>query len=223
LAPAPFFLFPAAVLFAMIDMKFRQRPRAGCVSFSGHSEGRVSHQEESLWVERAQAGDGGAFALLVDRYWAHIQRWLTGMTGDVQSAEDLTQEAFLKGWSGLRSFIPGTNFRAWLFCIARRTLIDSQRCGRTRPGRLPEGTADHSPGPVSTLIGQETQALIRQAIERLPLTFRAAFLLRTQEELSYEEIARVLELTEETVRWRVFKARKLLLKDLGKSLDLDQP
>jgi RNA polymerase sigma-70 factor (ECF subfamily) len=87
---------------------------------------------------------------------------------------------------------------------------------------LPAACADDDPGPVQTLVGQETQTLVRQAVARLPLLFRAPFLLRTQEELSYEEIARILDLTEETVRWRVCKARKLLLKDLGKVLDADQ-
>jgi RNA polymerase sigma-70 factor (ECF subfamily) len=54
---------------------------------------------------------------------------------------------------------------------------------------------------------------------RLPLPLREAFLLRTQEELSYAEIAQMLEVTEETVRWRVFKARQALLEMLGTALD----
>ena len=195
-------------------------------SFNGlrASEARVSHEDEHSWVCRAQAGDGTAFAALVDRYWPRVQRWLHGLTLDRQAAEDLAQEVFLKAWSHLASFAPGTNLRAWLFCIARRCLIDSRRCGRSPPaGRLPDAVAGHEPGPVSTLIGRETQTLVREAVARLPVVFRAAFLLRTQEELSYQEIARVLELTEETVRWRVFKARKLLLQVLGNALDPEPP
>ena len=57
------------------------------------------------------------------------------------------------------------------------------------------------------------------ACERLPAKLRAAFLLRTQEELSFEEIAEVLDVTEETVRWRVFKARHLLMNELKAYLD----
>ncbi|MBI1916558.1 MAG: RNA polymerase sigma factor [Planctomycetes bacterium] len=182
----------------------------------------MSHEEEQLWIRRSQAGDHSAFASLVNSYWPCIQRWLQGLTQDPQAAEDLTQEAFFKAWSALASFTPGTNFRAWLFCIARHCLIDSRRCARpvsTRP--LPDACADREPGPVRTLIGRETQTLVQEAVARLPVVFRAPFLLRTQEELSYQEIARVLDLTEETVRWRVFKARKLLLKALGNALDPD--
>ena len=61
----------------------------------------------------------------------------------------------------------------------------------------------------------------QQAVNRLPETFRESFLLRTQEELSYAEIAQVLEIAEETVRWRVFKARKMLLDELGTILDAE--
>jgi len=200
----------------------RQRQPTGCVSLHVRSEGRVGHEEEQLCIRRSQAGDGTAFAWLVNTYWPCIQRWLQSLTQDVQAAEDLTQEVFLKAWSALASFTPGTNFRAWLFCIARHCLIDSRRCGRSLAAqRLPDECPGREAGPVRTLIGRETQTLIQEAVGRLPVVFRAPFLLRTQEELSYQEIARVLDLTEETVRWRVFKARKMLLKVLGKALDPD--
>src|SRR2546428_126816 len=78
-------------------------------------------------------------------------------------------------------------------------------------------------GPVATLVGRETQARVAAAVARLPQLLRAPFLLRTQEELGYREIAQVLELTEETVRWRVFKARQVLLQELGPYLDRDSP
>lgn len=195
------------------------------VSFSKMQQrGPVSHEDEQHWIERSQAGDATAFAGLVAWYWPRIQRWLQGLTQDSQLAEDLTQETFLKVWSRLATFAPGTNFRAWLFCIARHGLIDSRR-GRRLPSvqALPEGCPNQEPGPVSTLIGRETQTLVQQAVARLPLAFRAPFLLRTQEELSYREAAEVLGLNEETVRWRVFKARKLLVKELKGALDADQP
>jgi len=184
----------------------------------------VSPEDEQLWIVRSQAGDRAAFAALVGRYWPCIQRWLQGLTQDVQLAEDLTQDTFLKVWSRLETFAPGTNFRAWLFCIARHALIDSRRCGRSPPGgQLPAGCPTPEPGPVSTLIGRETQTLVQQAVARLPLAFRAPFLLRTQEELSYREAAEVLGLNEETIRWRVFKARKLLLEALRGALDPERP
>lgn len=180
----------------------------------------MSHEEEQSWVRAAQAGDTRAYSALVDGYWPRVQRWLQSLLHDSQGAEDLTQEVFLKVWKGLSRFTAGTNFRAWLFCIARRVLIDSHRCGRSpSASSLPDGVAAKVPGPVSTLVARETLAQVHEAMGRLPLPLREAFLLRTQEELSYAEIAQTLEVTEETIRWRVFKARQTLLEMLGTALD----
>jgi RNA polymerase sigma-70 factor (ECF subfamily) len=182
----------------------------------------VDREEEQHWIQAAQAGDTRAYAALVESYWPRVQRWLQGLTRDAQEAEDLTQDAFLKVWNALSRFTPGSNFRAWLFCIARRCLIDRRRCGRSpEAGKLPDVVAAAAPSPVSTLVARETLALVQQAVDRLTPGLREAFLLRTQEELSYQEIGKVMDLTEETVRWRVFKARQTLLEELGEALDTE--
>jgi RNA polymerase sigma-70 factor (ECF subfamily) len=179
----------------------------------------VTDFREQPCIRAAQAGDSTAFGLLVAAYWTPIQRWLLAMTHHAQTAEDLAQETFLKAWTRIDTFHEG-NFRAWLFCIARHCLVDSQRGRRARPMRgLPAVLPESGPGPVATLQARETLILVNQAIADLPEKYRAPFLLRTQEELSYAEIAQVLDLTEETVRWRVFRARHHLLKELGDLLE----
>jgi RNA polymerase sigma-70 factor (ECF subfamily) len=171
-------------------------------------------------VAAAQAGDRQAFAALVRRYWPGVFRWLYGLTHHTHKAEDLTQEVFLRAWISLGSLQAGSSFRAWLFRIARNSLIDSARGPRGIPPRpLPEAAADRDPGPVATAIAQESLTLVQQACARLPETYRSALLLWTQEDFSYSEIAHALEITEETARWRVCKARKLLLNELGPYLD----
>ncbi len=180
----------------------------------------MSHPQEQELIRRAQDGDRDAFADLTGCYWGRLYRWLHGMTRNSHAAEDLTQDVLLKAWANLKSFQVGTHFRAWLFRIAGNCYLDSRRGPRGAPCReLPETLTTREPDPVTTLLSQETVMLIWAALAQLPVTFRAPFLLRVQEELSFQEIAQVLDLTEETARWRVFKARRLLLRRLDGTLD----
>jgi RNA polymerase sigma-70 factor (ECF subfamily) len=181
-------------------------------------------EDEPQLVQQAQAGNQQAFEALVDRYWGRVCRWLVGLTHEDQLAEDLTQEAFLKAWKALPTFHIGGNFRVWLFAIARHCLVDHQRGSRATPAQLPpEALASKEPGPVNAALQQEGASLLRQACVRLPAHFRSAFLLWSQEGLSFAGVAQVLGLTEETARWRVFKARLLLVKELGAYLDRKVP
>jgi RNA polymerase sigma-70 factor (ECF subfamily) len=183
----------------------------------------VDHPEEQHDVRQAQAGNRESFAALVDRYWPRIYRWLYGLTRCSHTAEDLTQEVFLKAWVALPALQSGSTFRPWLFRIARNALADSQRASPAvllRP--LPEALAA-GPSPFEVAVGREGQALLHDACARLPFHFRSALLLWTQEGLSYGEISQALDVTEETARWRVCRARKLLLKALGSYLDKKAP
>src|SRR5262249_40714408 len=90
------------------------------------SEGCVGAATEDAWIEQARAGDRAAFTALVDVYWGRIFRWLRGMTRCSHLAEDLTQDVFLKAWTALASFEPGTSFRAWLFRIAANRFVDTR-------------------------------------------------------------------------------------------------
>jgi RNA polymerase sigma-70 factor (ECF subfamily) len=184
----------------------------------------VEHPDEQNWVERAQTGDRQAFAGLVDLYWGRVYRWLLGLSRCRHAAEDLAQEAFLKAWTALPSFQPGTSFRAWLFRIAGNGFVDSRRGPRGRPVQaLPAALCAAGPGPVGLVLAQECQARIEAACANLPAPLRAVFLLRTQEGMSFAEVAQVLGLTEETARWRLYKARQRLLVELGEYLDGPEP
>jgi RNA polymerase sigma-70 factor (ECF subfamily) len=169
---------------------------------------------EDTLVSRAQAGDRQAFAALVERYWDGLYRWLYHLTRDQHAAEDLTQEAFLKAYRSLGTFRAGSHFRAWLFRIAHNSFLNQRRAARpVQP--MPEQLATPEAGPDEQAATRETLHLLARAVERLPSDYRAAFLLRVEQGLSFRQIAKVLGLTEETARWRVFKARQRLLNVLS--------
>jgi RNA polymerase sigma-70 factor (ECF subfamily) len=177
--------------------------------------------EEHLLIRGAQQGDRQAFAHLVERYWDALHRWLFRLARDRHTAEDLTQETFLKALNGLHSFRPGTNFRAWLFRIAHNTFANQRRSSRPREP-LPEDLPLSEDGPLEKALSRESLHLLGQTVGRLPPEFKAAFLLRVDEGLSFREIGDVLGVTEETARWRVFKARQKLMSVLAPQLDREK-
>lgn len=175
--------------------------------------------EEADWIRAAQAGDRAAFARLIDRYWDRLYRWLYHLTRDRHLAEDLTQETFLRALAAIRSFRPGTNFRAWVFRIGHNNFVNQKRAERKARQPLPEDLAVPTLGMAEAAAeGREALAAVTRAVTELPADFRAALLLRVQEGLSFREVAQILGTTEETARWRVFKARQKLLKVLAPEL-----
>jgi RNA polymerase sigma-70 factor (ECF subfamily) len=180
----------------------------------------VTQDEELLWIRRAQQGERAAFAPLVEQYWPRVCRWLHAHLYNGEVAEDLTQEVFLKAWTALPSFEARSTLRPWLFTIARNCLLDHQRSPRSLAlARLPENLSTKGPGPMSNLLHEEGRGMLAAACVRLPEHLRTAFLLWTHEQMPYDEIAEVLDITEPTARWRVCKARHLLLEAVGSYFD----
>jgi RNA polymerase sigma-70 factor (ECF subfamily) len=179
--------------------------------------------EEHRLVRAAQEGDRQAFAALVERYWDRLYRWLYHLSHDRHAAEDLAQETFLKAFAALGSFRVGTNFRAWLFRIAHNNFANQQRVAARARQPVPENLPAPGEGPVERALNREATQLLAQAIGRLPTDLRAAFLLRAEEGLPFRQIADVLGTTEETARWRVFKARQKLMSAMAPQLDQEKP
>jgi RNA polymerase sigma-70 factor (ECF subfamily) len=181
---------------------------------------RVSLEpEEAEWIRAAQAGDRAAFAQIVERYWDRLYRWLYHLTRDRHAAEDLTQETFLKTLAAIGSFRPGSNFRAWVFKIGHNNFVNQKRAERRTRHALPEDlTSGESGEAEGTAENREALEVVAKAVAELPPDFRAALMLRVEEGLSFREVAKVLSTTEETARWRVFKARQKLMKVLSPEL-----
>ena len=180
-------------------------------------QGQATGDEADL-IRKAQAGDRPAFAVLIDRYWDRLYRWVCRLTRDPTAAEDITQETFLKAFAAVGRFEPGSNFRAWLFRIAHNNFVNQRRAVRHNRLPLVPEAAEDPHGPVAEALSHEALRLIAEAVAKLPSDFRGALTLRVEEGLSFRDIAEVMGITEETARWRVFKARQKLMTVLAPEL-----
>ena len=184
---------------------------------------RVVSPDEHEQIRRAQSGSREAFAVLVNHYWDRLYRWLYHLSHNRHTAEDVAQESFMKAFANLASFRPGTSFQAWLFRIGHNNLVNARRLEKKKRQAFPEHLEALGAGPAEEVMSREALQLLARSIGRLPQDFRSAFLLRVEEDLSFREIAEVLQTTEETARWRVFKARQKLMDVLAPQLEQERP
>ena len=133
-------------------------------------------------------------------------------------AEDLVQETCLRALRAMERLRPDSNIKSWLFTILRNIWLNQLRQSRTVPGAFDsDGTEDHANGsahtpkdPYAIYLSETERQQVRQAIQQLPVEFREIILLREYEELSYEEIATLLDCPPGTVMSRLARARSRL-------------
>lgn len=175
-------------------------------------------------VRMAQSGDGEAFSALVRKYQKQVFRHVLRMVRNVEDAEDLTQEVFLRAYVWLGSYNGEASFGRWLHRIATNVCIDRSRKRRISTIPWPEWSDGEEekavefpsgdPGPEEILEEKESVGEIVAAAGRLPRHYREAFLLRNISDRSYEEIAGFLGCPEGTVKSRVSRAHGMLRKEL---------
>lgn len=169
-------------------------------------------------ARKAQGGDRSAFEELVRRHHPQVLALCRSMLGDETEADDAAQEAFLKAWRGLGGFEGGSRFGTWLYRVASNHCLDLlRRRSRTRALSLDElvereGPAferllGSSPGPASAL---EAADLGARLLATLPEEQRLALVLRETQGLRYDEIARVMGCTVDSVKARLKRARENL-------------
>lgn len=173
-------------------------------------------------MAQALAGSQSAFELIVRRYQRPIISLIARMTGDRALAEDLAQETFVKAFRTLAAFDTTRRLSSWLFRIAHNTALDALRRSRSGGPALPADPAEAADGPAVPPAPDpvERQALgraLHAALARLRPDYRAAIVLRYEEDLPFEEIGVVLGVPEATARSHVHRARKELARLLTAS------
>jgi RNA polymerase sigma-70 factor, ECF subfamily len=189
-------------------------------------------------VKRVRSGDQRAFKLLVERYQRKVYAVALGMVKDREEALDISQEAFVKVFKYLDHFKGDSSFYTWLYRITANICIDvlRKKGGATREHvELDEAigmdTAEANIGALGSRLGtnpqksalrKELAQKIQEALEQVPEKHRAILLLREVEGMSYEDLARTLEIPKGTVMSRLFHARAKVQKILMEYLELDE-
>jgi RNA polymerase sigma factor (sigma-70 family) len=175
-----------------------------------------SQTNERELVTRAQNGDRNAFSELVRIHAPGVLNVIYRLCGNMQVAEDATQETFIQAWQRLPSYRPRSSLRNWLYRIAVNTAIDMLRKEkRILPGEIENMNLMVSePGPEAMATNLERTEMVQEAILALPDASRAVLVLREFEDLSYKEIAESLDIPVGTVMSRLNYARKLLREKL---------
>jgi RNA polymerase sigma-70 factor (ECF subfamily) len=176
-------------------------------------------QEDLLLIERCKRGDETAYALLVRKYQNSVYNLCRKMVRNPEEARDLSQEAFVKTFATLERYNPVYAFSSWLYKITANLCIDHIRKQRMKmlsldePMDGEEGTIarelqDPGQRPDEASESSEMRGVIRDAIARLPAHYREILILRHHKQLSYEEIARTLDIPLGTVKARIHRARE---------------
>lgn len=182
------------------------------------------HEDLKL-IRRCKRGEEAAFAELLARYRSAIYGLCFRMTRRAEDARDLAQEVFIKVFSLLDRYDETYAFSSWIFRIATNHCIDHLRRNRLRFLSL-DGYTDSEgdeielqiphkgPEPDRILENREAMERLEEVVGDLPPHYKAIILLRHDQELSYEEIATILDLPLGTVKARIHRARNLVVKML---------
>lgn len=183
-----------------------------------------SEQRDSVLVEECRNGDADAFGELVTRYKDRIYNVAYRFLGNHEDAQDVAQEVFVRAYHGIHGFKGRAKVYTWLYSIAgnlaRNRLRDGSRKGRDKGTSL-EALEEAAPGvaqrvtaggftPEEVARGRELDDALQQCLEELPEHYRMAFVLRTFEKLSYDEIADAMGCPKGTVKSRLNQARSML-------------
>ncbi len=184
----------------------------------------MSSGEDLVLIERVAGGDRHAFEVLYSRYYRKLFGFALRVTRSADLVEEVVSDTLLTVWRSAARFDGRSRLSTWIFGIAYRKAI--QAASRRRSWEpLPEGRAalrDPGEGPFDACERRETHSLLRRALRDLPVEQRAVVELTFFHGLSYGEIAGVIDCPVNTVKTRMFHARRKLREALPR-LGLDRP
>lgn len=193
----------------------------------------LSAEDDRALIERTQAGDRGAFELLVQRYDRQVLRLALNVLGSAEDARDVYQEAFLKIYRNLHRFRFECAFYTWIYRIVTNVCLDHLRRRRSHPEEQPplvraasseerrdfdffdrqQETGLHA-DPERQVLGQEIGRQVEAALQALSPRERMVFEMRHYQGMKLRDIGEALGTTEETVKNSLFRATRKMRMQL---------
>jgi RNA polymerase sigma-70 factor (ECF subfamily) len=184
----------------------------------------MCEQNETQVIRKAQAGDAQAFSVLVENHQLFLYNLALRVTSHPQEAQDLAQEAFIRAWRGLSAFRGQSSFRTWLYRILVNLSYDRYPKLKREMNQLSIDAEEIEPPQESFLEEQvdqkELRTFLHQQMKELPESYRLVLLLRYQKELSYKEIAAILDIPMGTVKTIIFRAKAELRTRLAQQQEV---
>lgn len=168
--------------------------------------------EDRDLIQKCQGGDKQAFQQLLERYQTATYAIGYNILNNYETARDISQEAWLKIYFNIYKFDLTQKFYPWLFRIVTNLSIDYIRGHKNRPkpvSELVEIEGSDAGNPAVLAETSERQKKVRELLEKLPVKYRTILVLRDIEGLPSQEVAEIIKSNDATVRWRLYKARKL--------------
>jgi RNA polymerase sigma-70 factor, ECF subfamily len=204
---------------------------SGSLSILAGAQGGLS-EEDARILRGLRAGIEEAYEELIARFQQPVFGMVFRLLDNQSDASDVVQDVFLKVFRNVRSFREQSSLRTWIYRIAVNEAHNHRRwfsrhCRREIPleqegddeAQKFEVAADPGPSPYHLALDSENRTLIEQALTHIKPAFRTAVVLRDIENLSYEEIAEILQLSLGTVKSRILRGREALRRELTQRLD----
>lgn len=185
-------------------------------------------EEDARILRGLRSGVEGAYEELIERYEHPVYSMVYRLLGNQSDACDVVQEVFLKVFRGVGSFREQSSLRTWVYRIAVNEAHNHRRwfarhCRREVPlekdnlerDGVVEYAHDPGPSPYDQALDTETRVLVERALTRINPLFRTAVVLRDIQNMSYEEIADILQISLGTVKSRIVRGREALRRELS--------
>jgi RNA polymerase sigma-70 factor (ECF subfamily) len=204
-------------------------------------------QEEAAIVAELKAGSESAYAWLIGEFQQPVYGLVYRIVNDPADAADTVQDIFLKVFRGMKQFHGGSSLKTWIYRIAlheaanrrrwwfrhkaRETSIEpAESEGAPADGAMQIALTDHADSPFDNVAQREVQHRVEEELRKVPEPYRTTLILRDLEDMSYEEIAEVLEISLGTVKSRLTRGREALrqrltpyVREVGHELGLTAP